>query len=826
MRLGLDQAFRLGLCASVLGILGLWALAGTVTAAPTASLSGRVVDEQGGPLGGAHLVLTGPIAAGQLVIRADPAGRFEIPSLSHGLYQLEVLHDGFFPLRQELEIRHESIHLELALTRQRLKQTVDVVSSIFGVDPQQTSRTRTLTEEQITHVPFAPSHDFQKALTILPGVATDTHGRLHVNGGASDQILYLLDGFNLTSPVSGALENNFSVDAVRAADVRSSRYSAEYGKGSSGAVTVTTKTGDDRFRHGMTDFIPSFDTKKGGKGGLYLKDWAPRFTLSGPVVRHKVWFLNAFDAKYDQDVIPGLPDGADRSIFWRWNNLLRLQAQLGPSHVLGATYLHNSARFEHSGLDLFNPLEATRNIHGNNDFIGLKDQGYWHGVLAEVGFSVNRLDLRKDPLGEAPFVIEPDRRRGNFFLRTQREAERQQWMANFAPRPFYGLGRHEFKFGLDFDRILYRQVAHRRSFEVLRAPGVPWRKTTFVGSPEFTRNNLEWNGYVQDRWSPVDRFLVELGLRHDWNRVVGRQLLSPRLAVAAVPWAGKDIKLSAGIGVFHDATNLSAVSRSLDQRQFDTFFMPDGRLSWGPAETVFRTSWKALRAPRVLNWSAGWEQTLPYKLALRVNFLQKRGSQGFTFENLLPQPRLPYFAIYELQNTRRDRYSAVEFTLNQVFSERARWMASFVRSSARSNAVLDYTIENPFFAGQGAGPLDWDMPNRALFSGWVPFRKRYTFSYFLEWRDGTPFSVINDQQELVGAPNRLRLPRYVSLNTHVEREFEVAHYRWAVRVGFNNVTAHENFSFVNNNIASPKFLIFGGGERRSMTFRLRYLGRK
>ncbi len=831
MRLGLDGAFGFALRATVtkdfvracFGLLGFWAALAAAMAAPEAALSGKVVDESGAAISGAHVLLSGPVAAGQLVVRTDAAGQFSLPSIAPGSYHIEVLHEGFFPLRQQIEVAREGIHLELALARQQVKQTVDVIASIQEVDPQQTSRTRTITQEQIDRVPFTPAYDFQKALAILPGVATDNLGRLHINGGATDQITFLLDGFNITSPVAGGLENNFSVDSVRAADVRSSRYSAEYGKASSGVVAVTTHSGDDRFRYKVTDFIPSFDNQ----GGVYLKDWAPRATVSGPLVKNRVWFLNSFDAKYDLDVLSGLPKGGDRTSAWRWSDLVRLQAQLGPSHLLAATWLHNDASYGHVGLDLLNPVETTRDIRLLNNFFSLKDQGYWKGMLIDAGVAVNRLHLRKDPMGDLPFIIEPDRRRGNYFMRSNRQAERQQYMANFAPQPLYAAGRHDVKFGLNLDRIFYRSLASRRSYQTLRERSVPWRLTTFSGEPGYTRNNLEWSGYVQDRWSPVSRFLVEMGLRHDWDEVVGRQLVSPRLAFTVVPWAGKDIKLSGGVGVFYDATNLYAVTRPLDQRQFDTFFHPDGSYSWGPAETVFRADFGHLRAPRVVNWSAGWEQRFPGGFLVRANFLQKRGVRGFTFQNLLRANTAALLAVYELQNTRRDRYNSFEMTVNQALGDNTRWSASYVRSAAHTSAVLDYTIENPFFTGQGAGPMDWDIPNRLLGHGWAPLPgfKKYTVSWFVEWRDGTPFSVINDRQELVGSPNRLRLPRYFSLNPHIEREVETGRYRWSFRVGVNNVTGHGNYSFVNNNTASPRFLNYAGGQRRSLTFRIRYLGR-
>jgi len=118
------------------------------------------------------------------------------------------------------------------------------------------------------------------------------------------------------------------------------------------------------------------------------------------------------------------------------------------------------------------------------------------------------------------------------------------------------------------------------------------------------------------------------------------------------------------------------------------------------------------------------------------------------------------------------------------------------------------------------------MPNRLVASGWLPYRKIYTFSALAEWHTGTPWSVLNGTQELVGDANRMRFPRSFSLNLHGEREFNVGKHKWRLRVGFNNVTGHHNYALVNNNIASPKFGALAGEDRLGIFFRIRYLGRK
>src|SRR5262249_20293011 len=154
-----------------------------------------------------------------------------------------------------------------------------------------------------------------------------------------------------------------------------------------------------------------------------------------------------------------------------------------------ATFVHNTVRARATGLDLTTPLEATRDAFARKDFLSVKDQRYWHGVLAEFGFAFSNLDLRFDPRGDAPYIVEPGLRHGNFFMRSRSVVDRLQAIGNFMPRPLYGHGRHELKFGFDLDRIHYLQFNYRRSFQTLREHEVPWRITSFQGSPGYTLNN-------------------------------------------------------------------------------------------------------------------------------------------------------------------------------------------------------------------------------------------------------------------------------------------------------------------------------------------------
>jgi hypothetical protein len=51
-----------------------------------------------------------------------------------------------------------------------------------------------------------------------------------------NQVLYTLNGFNISDPVSGRFTTRLPVESVRSVEYSSGRYSAEFGKGSAGAL--------------------------------------------------------------------------------------------------------------------------------------------------------------------------------------------------------------------------------------------------------------------------------------------------------------------------------------------------------------------------------------------------------------------------------------------------------------------------------------------------------------------------------------------------------------------------------------------------------------
>ena len=427
----------------------------------------------------------------------DYLGRCEIAGLAPGPYRLRVEKEGFYAAVIDDVQGAQTGTLEVTLHHvQEFSEVMDVVSSPPSIDRTRTAAVDGLTGQELLTIPYPTSRDIRNALPFIPGVVQDATGQLHVNGSPSNEILNRMDGFNMSHPVNGALELRVSADAVRSAEVQGSRYSAEYGKGSGGVLNLTTGMGDDRLRFSATNFVPSLQNRK----GLHVDNWTPRATVSGPIRKKRAWFFDAGEAEYNLDIIKKLPEGADRNSSWRFSDLAKTQVNLSQSNILNASLLVNRFHSDHTGLSRFNPIESTLRLTDSAYLLTLKDQSYLaNGILLEIGLGINQFRIDERPLGLFPYELRPSGVRGSFFRTSESRAVRTQLIASAIFPVFDFYGRHEFKAGVDGDRITYDQLFSRRPISLIRQDGTLGRQIVFSDGPGFRRQNVEASAFAQDR---------------------------------------------------------------------------------------------------------------------------------------------------------------------------------------------------------------------------------------------------------------------------------------------------------------------------------------
>ncbi len=186
---------------------------------------------------------------------------------------------------------------------------------------------------------------------------------------------------------------------------------------------------------------------------------------------------------------------------------------------------------------------------------------------------------------------------------------------------------------------------------------------------------------------------------------------------------------------------------------------------------------------------------------------------------------------YLLTNGRRDHYYSLEVDARRTFANGYTLFASYTRSSATTNAALNYVPTVSVLGPQQNGPLPWDTPNRLISWGWLPLllpkvKKSWDFVYTVNWQSGFPFTSVTANHEVVGAPGSMRFPEHVSFSPGLEWRFHFRGAYFGLRGVLANATNSRNPAVVNNVVDSPAYRSFSEFLGRAFTARIRLIGSK
>lgn len=211
----------------------------------TGKITGQVYDKDTGePLAGANIVLLGTT----LGASSNIDGSYFILNVPPGIYELRASILGFHPVKKT------DVVVETDLTT---RIDFELFESTIAIDEIIVTAERPLIQKDITarltvidnrQIDVLPVDDFSGILASQAGVTADRNGELHVRGGRSGEIAYLVDGVEITDSYSndiGLLINN---DAISEMSVLSGTFNAEYGNVMSGVVNIVTKEGSQKLR--------------------------------------------------------------------------------------------------------------------------------------------------------------------------------------------------------------------------------------------------------------------------------------------------------------------------------------------------------------------------------------------------------------------------------------------------------------------------------------------------------------------------------------------------------------------------------------------------
>ncbi len=121
--------------------------------------------------------------------------------------------------------------------------TVRAIKPLIKRDVTQT--TRIIEAEDIAAM---PRDTVNGILQTQAGVAVNNaSGALHIRGGRSMEIKYLIDGLPVNDPIGSSLGINISTNALEQMEVITGGFNAEHGNAQSGVINLITKAGSQKF---------------------------------------------------------------------------------------------------------------------------------------------------------------------------------------------------------------------------------------------------------------------------------------------------------------------------------------------------------------------------------------------------------------------------------------------------------------------------------------------------------------------------------------------------------------------------------------------------
>jgi hypothetical protein len=263
---------------------------------PSATVTGRVTDATGAVAPGTQIKITSLSTNIARSTNANESGDFTVPYLNPGRYSLEASAQGFrlyklaeFELAVD-QVQRINVPLEIGATT----ESVTVTETPPVLNTESGTRGQVISKEEIAEIPL-DSRNFSDLAYLSGGVipkGDGGDGSYAVNGARADNTGFLVDGMNNTQRRNTGAVINPPLEGVQEFKMITSGFAAEYGRYAGGVLTVVTKSGSNRFRGSLYEFIRNdvwdatgyFDVQK---SKLRRNQFGATFT--GPVLLPKIY---------------------------------------------------------------------------------------------------------------------------------------------------------------------------------------------------------------------------------------------------------------------------------------------------------------------------------------------------------------------------------------------------------------------------------------------------------------------------------------------------------------------------------------------------------
>jgi len=281
---------------------------------------GTVVDKDTRtPLPGANVIIDGT----SLGAASDLEGRFIIMRIPPGRYTLKAIFIGYqTTILQNVEVLTDlTTTANFALTTEILAgEEVTIIAEAPVIRKDLTSVEARVQAEEIEKMPVQELGDL---LNIQAGITRDAGGGIHIRGGRSTEVSYLVNGISITDDFSRSQALQIENESIQELQVISGTFNAEYGNAMSGVINVVTKAGGEKLQGNLELWSGDYISDR---KDIYwnIDDVNPAHTynaqgtISGPILKNKLSFFATGRRWYNDGWLYGpnayLPQGRTQAV--------------------------------------------------------------------------------------------------------------------------------------------------------------------------------------------------------------------------------------------------------------------------------------------------------------------------------------------------------------------------------------------------------------------------------------------------------------------------------------------------------------------------------
>jgi len=308
---------------AVLAVVAL--LPAAARAQAVGAVTGVVTDDSGAVVPGVSVEATN---AGTGLVRTavtDADGRFDLPQLQPGRYNVKASLSGFRTVeRQAVQVSvDDTTRVDFKMTVGGIEENVTVSGEAPLVETSHATMGITIDQQKVVELPLN-GRNFTQLGTLIPGVLAPPSGLggqtgdatpggfgattagFNVNGMRNQSNNFVMDGTTNNDTFNTGFVLRPPPDAIQEFKIQTHSYAAEYGRNAGAVVNVVTKSGTNAFHGSAWEFNRSdalqaknyFALSTQPKPKLKQNQFGGAF--GGPVEKNKLFFFGYYEGYRNQ----------------------------------------------------------------------------------------------------------------------------------------------------------------------------------------------------------------------------------------------------------------------------------------------------------------------------------------------------------------------------------------------------------------------------------------------------------------------------------------------------------------------------------------------